>query len=358
MTELLNGIVNILQNGSVEAKIGVISGLLAIAGAIGWVAKVTVGWLIFSAKPAPVAPGGVVITEELLDQIIQKRVREALARDAGPGGESSANTAGLIRDAEAGLEDVAREGADGAAAVERFIETGETGRAKAMLRELAEQQAAEGAKVNAKAAERYRRLGALAFLDSTQEAMAAYARATELDPEDPEGWNMLGALQLRTGALDAAKGSFERVLALGNRLADKSIQARATVFLGWINFTKGNMTTAEQLSEQAVELAKAASDQKQEMQALGNLAVIYRTRGELDRAEAMFLKGLEIDEALGRKEGMAAKTGNLGSLYQQQGDTARACQHWARARDLFREIGSPTAEQVAKALRDFGCPDA
>jgi len=71
----------------------------------------------------------------------------------------------------------------------------------------------------------------------------------------------------------------------------------------------------------------------------------------------MYLRARDLNDELGRKEGVAINSGNLGNLYQQRGDTARACQHWARARDLFREIGSPTAEQVEGWMRNAGCPE-
>jgi len=185
------------------------------------------------------------------------------------------------------------------------------------LAEKAAADEAEGAAANKRAARRYRQIGALAFLHDTHKAMAAYAKAVELDPEDPDGWNRLGLLQKRTGALDAATRSFERVLALGNKAGRKDVEAAAS----------------------------------------GNLGAIYLTRGELDRAEEMYLQSLKIETELGRKEGMAQDNGNLGTLYQQQGDTARACQHWRTARDLFREIGSPTAAQVEGWMRDAGCPE-
>lgn len=75
----------------------------------------------------------------------------------------------------------------------------------------------------------YRQKGAFALVHDTHAAMAAYARAAELGPDDPDGWNRLGQLQLRTWwALDAAVQSFERVLSLGNELVDKEGQARTT----------------------------------------------------------------------------------------------------------------------------------
>ena len=48
-----------------------------------------------------------------------------------------------------------------------------------------------------------------------------YAEVVKLDPEDPDGWNMLGLLRTRVGDLDGAIAAFERVLALSNKTKDK-----------------------------------------------------------------------------------------------------------------------------------------
>jgi protein O-GlcNAc transferase len=56
----------------------------------------------------------------------------------------------------------------------------DTGKAKDLFRKEAER--AELA--TKQGAEAYRNLGALAFLDNTQEALAAYQRATALDPDN------------------------------------------------------------------------------------------------------------------------------------------------------------------------------
>jgi tetratricopeptide (TPR) repeat protein len=266
------------------------------------------------------------------------------------------------------------------------------------IEELIAERARARERIAADEAALYRQKGAFAFLHDTHAAMAAYAKATELDPDDPDGWNRLGALQLRTGALDAAINSFERVLGLSNKLSDKTWEAKATGNLGLIYRRRGELDRAEAMHLKSLEIEKELGRKEGVAKQSGNLGLIYRTRGELDRAEAMFKRDLELSEELGSKEGQARATGNLGliyetrgeldraeamshkcielakeigkketqaieygnlgSLYQQQGDTARACKHWARARDLFREIGmAPQVEQVEGWMRDAGCPE-
>ena len=74
---------------------------------------------------------------------------------------------------------------------------GRTEEATGLLRTIAEEKAAAGAAANREAAAAYRHLGAMAFLINTQEALSAYTRAVELDPDEPDGWNQLGHLQSR-----------------------------------------------------------------------------------------------------------------------------------------------------------------
>ncbi len=76
--------------------------------------------------------------------------------------------------------------------------------------EKAEQSAQRGAAA-------LRNLGALAYLDSTQEALQAYRRAVQLDPDNADGWNRLGHLLSRIGALDEAIDAYRKVLKLGEQ---------------------------------------------------------------------------------------------------------------------------------------------
>lgn len=136
-------------------------------------------------------------------------------------------------------------------------------------------------------AEAYRNLGALAYLDNTQESLKAYRRATELDPDNAEGWNMLGLLLSRVGDLDEAIIAYNKVLILGNNHE-----------IAW---------------------------------SYGNLGVVYYTRGELDKAIEFYQKGLAIQIKLGDKQGMAKKYGNLGNVYFTQNNLDKAAEFYQKS---------------------------
>jgi protein O-GlcNAc transferase len=225
------------------------------------------------------------------------------------------------------IEELRQGAAQGTPGMERalaMLREGEFEAAEALFAAIGEAKAAEGAAANKEAAHAFRNLGNIAFLHDTDKAMRAYVKATELDPDDPDGWNQLGLLQRRAGELDASVRSFEHVLALGNRLEDRGWVAAATGNLGLIYRRRGDLEQAEAMHRKSLALNEAL-DRKEGMATdYGNLGLIYQTRGDLDQAEAMHRKSLAIEEALGRNEGMANQYGNLGLIYQKRGDLDQA----------------------------------
>lgn len=147
----------------------------------------------------------------------------------------------LARDLSAAIDTLAA--ASKVCALE-LMETGDNSAAdEALAALIAELERVRG-KAAVNEAALYRQRGVLAFLRDAQLALRHYARACELDPDDAEGWNRLGHMQLRVGELDAAIASYEKVLALGNRTADKTWTAVATGNLGIVYVKKGDMPKA------------------------------------------------------------------------------------------------------------------
>lgn len=136
---------------------------------------------------------------------------------------------------------------------------GQTEAAKQIFAKTVEAKSIEGAAANRGAAEAARHLGALAFLDNTEEALRWYRRAVELDLANADGWNLLAQLYYRTGQIDQAQGALRKVVAFGEANRDPEAIAMGT----------------------------------------GNLGNAYQTRGELDRAEEMYKKSLALFKTLG-----------------------------------------------------------
>ena len=197
----------------------------------------------------------------------------------------------------------------------------------------AEQQAKLGA-------EALRNLGALAFLDNTQEALQAYRRATQLDPGNAEGWNRLGHLLFRVGDLTEAIAAYNTVKVLGEQHGDKREIAAAYGNLGNVYRIRGDLDKAIEFQQKALKLEEDLSNKQGMANAYGNLGIVYKTRGDLDKAIEFYQKTLKLEEDLGNKEGMAANYGNLGIIYKIRGDLDKAIEFQQQALKLEEDLGN------------------
>ncbi|MGR0480186.1 MAG: tetratricopeptide repeat protein [Candidatus Electronema sp. V4] len=219
------------------------------------------------------------------------------------------------------------------------LQQGDTAKAQAIFAEVLRSKEAEGRKANTEAAEAARHLGALAFMNNPKEALAAYQKAVQLDPDNADGWNWLGILLGRTGELVQAEAACRKVLALGEAHQDKEWQAKAIGNLGGVYYRRGELDKAEEMYRKALELDEALGRKEGMAAAYGNLGSVYLTRGELDKAEEMYRKSLALHEALGRKEGMASNYSNLGVVYNTWGDLDKAEEVCRKSLEINEALG-------------------
>lgn len=270
------------------------------------------------------------------------------------------------------------------------LEQGNTAKAQAIFAEVLNTKEAEGQKANKEAAAVARHLGALAFGNNPKEALVAYQKSVQLDPENTDGWNQLGSLFLRTGELPQAEAAYHKVLALCEVHNDSERRAEALANLGNVYFTRGELNKAEEMHKRALglnaafgrkegmaanhdklgdvyftrkELNKAekmyknalelnqALDSKEGMaKNYSNLGCVYYLRNESYNAEEMQKKSLKLNEARGAKEDMAANYANLGSVYKQRGNFTQAEDAWKKSLMLYQEMGSPNVKMVQQLL--------
>jgi tetratricopeptide (TPR) repeat protein len=224
-----------------------------------------------------------------------------------------------------------------------MLEKGRTEEAAAIFQAVAERKE----KDIEKAAAAYRHLGALAFLDDTQKSLSAYRRATELEPNNAEGWKQLGNLLFRIGKLDEAEAAYRKVESLGEAADDRELLAAAYNGLGLVYQTRGDLNDAEAMHKKALVLEESLGRKAGMAADYGNLGIIYKTRGDLTHAEAMHKKALALSEAIGSKKGTAVGYGNLGATYGARGDLDDAEAMYRRSFALFQEIGAThDAEEI------------
>lgn len=222
-------------------------------------------------------------------------------------------------------------------------------------------KAAEAVRTNSRktAAATLRNAGALTFMNNTQDALSAYHRATELDPDDMDGWNQLGHLLYRVGDLNEAEQAYVRVGELATKMGDKKADAASLGNLGNLFLTRGDLNRAEEAYKKSLAFNTELGRKEGMASTHGNLGVLYSQRGDFDRAKDAYEKGLALDIELGRKEGMAMKYRNLGILHRIRDELALACENWRKARNLFAEVGIPHQLKKCEAwMGEVGCPNS
>jgi tetratricopeptide (TPR) repeat protein len=199
-------------------------------------------------------------------------------------------------------------------------------------------------------AESYRNLGVLAFLDNTQEALQSYRRATQLDPDNTDGWIRLGYLLIRVGDLTEAIAVYNTVSTLGEKHGLKQEIAAAYENSGNVYQTLGDLDKAIEFQQKSLKLYEDLGRVEGMALNYGNLGNVYLTRGDLDKAIEFQQKALKLDEDLGNKEGMAIDYGNLGNVYKLQGNKTEAKRYYLMSIELFKQLGSPNVKAVQTLL--------
>jgi len=226
-----------------------------------------------------------------------------------------------------------------------------------------------------RAAAASRRKGKEQFWRDPVKSLSAYRRATELNPNNEEGWNQLGRLLQRAEDIDAAlvayqhaekvavanqnqdwlaismdniggvyqlKGEFEKTEYYYNRAlelgADKARSASTYSRLGSLKMVRGDLVEAQSLFLQSLKLFKEVGDKEEIAGQYGRLGIVYRHYGDLDKSESYHLKALKIQKKLKSKSRVAGQYSSLALLYRDRGDSEKSEQYHLQAMELYESL--------------------
>ncbi len=303
------------------------------------------------------ALGGVAVVLTIALFAIHRRWRAAAARSKSARSDTEilkeelrrrlSETGALLADGIAGAPTMgaseAFEGDMQAAARTLLLDAG--GR-RAKAKELLRQRVDGNVKLNGSEAGYWRQLGALALLDSTADAVAAYARAAELAPEDPEAQMLAGVLHLRTGNLAAAEAAFRRQIALGDGAAGGFARYRGHTMLGDVQAMRGEHDAALASYAQAQREVRALLGHKAEQVGLqrdlsvtcDRIGDMHAGKGDVDAALACYRESLMIAEALAEAEAgnpawqhdLSVSHDRIGEMLEKQGDREAALESFRK----------------------------
>lgn len=301
--------------------------------------------LFGKTKPPDPPSGNAAQTAEIVDALVTKYKTELDQRDQ--------TIATLTNTVEAlATEQNDPDAPQGISEALASLEQGDTAKAEAIFAEILKTKEAEGQASLKEAAQAAKHIGTLAYLHDTEKALAAYKKASQLDPDDADAWNKLGHLLLRTGDLAGAERAFNKVLALGNITEDRQVIAAATGNLGIAAQIRGNLNQAEDYHQQALTIGTELDSKEDNAASLGNLAFIAKARGNLQQAEDYLSQSLTLNTELGHKEGMARDLGNLGIIALSQDELDLAEDRHQQSLAISTELGRK--EGMACQLGNLG----
>ncbi len=288
---------------------------------------------------------------------LRERLRRRLAEPSAPftSPASAAPTVGASEAFEADIEAVAKT---------VLIEAGgQRAKAKHLLRKRLNGHGQGNRSLNGSEAAYWRQLGALSLLDSTQDALAAYARAADLAPDDPQAQMLLGVLCLRTGRLEAAEAAFRRQMGLAEgKDGGEVVRYRAGTMLGDVLVAKGDEDEALLAYDAAQREASALAEKEPENPAYQrDVSVTYdrigellSAKGQLDLALESYRRSLEIAEALAKRDpanagwqrDLSVGHDRIGDVLERMGDLDGALAAYRRGLALAETLARRDPERL------------
>ncbi len=149
-----------------------------------------------------------------------------------------------------------------------------------------------------------------------EEATAAYQRAIELDEKYAAPWNGLGNVYAGLGRHEEALAAFQKAIALDEKLA------YPWNGLGNVYYQQGRHEEALAAYQKAIAL-----DEKYAYP-LNNLGNVYRDLGRHEEAIAAYQKAIALDEKF------AYPWNGLGLVYENRGEYEQAVDHYRKALEI------------------------
>ncbi|MFE0044096.1 AfsR/SARP family transcriptional regulator [Streptomyces albireticuli] len=200
--------------------------------------------------------------------------------------------------------------------------------------------------------------GALALRDFT----TAHALLTEalthgraLASRGIEAYTLgfLGLALLATGRAEEGLARCREAVAVTRVTGDVAGQANALHNLAQVCLRTGRMSETFDHLHESLRLWRGTGSRFREGLLLGAIAQAHNLSGRPVEAAEHAARARDIAEARGDAGILARALAQLGHAHRAQGDTDRAREHYHRAEGVFRELGLPDADDIARHLREL-----
>jgi tetratricopeptide (TPR) repeat protein len=190
------------------------------------------------------------------------------------------------------------------------------------------------------------------------EAVAHYSEALELYLESGDRPGAAGALsnmggaEVKQGRYDSAETHLLQAIEVFRELHGLNGEANVLDGLGSLATRRGDIERALDYHRQALAIFREIGDRDSEACAQNGLGEAFQAAGDPARARAAFADALAIaaEEDVDDREEQARAHAGLAEVHRALGALDEAREHYAAARELWVELGSPRADDMAARL--------
>lgn len=200
--------------------------------------------------------------------------------------------------------------------------------------------------------------GALALRDFTaahamlSEALT-HGRALASRGIEAYALGFLGLVLLGTGRAEEGLAHCREAVAVTRATGDVAGRANALHNLAQVCLRTGRTSDAFDILHESLRLWRETGSRYREGLLLGALAEAHNLAGRPAEAAEHAERARGIAEARGDAGILARALAQLGTAHRARGDADRAREHYRRAESVFRELGLPDADDIARRLREL-----
>ncbi len=175
-------------------------------------------------------------------------------------------------------------------------------------------------------------IGNIQNLSSSRQALQAYKKASDIDPENVKAYSRQGHVYRQLKQFDLAEKAYKRVQSFGNQ--STANQALTLAKFGVLNVSKGKLVEAEDAFNESLSIYKKIQDDAGIANMSFNLANLYKGSERFVQAENYYKTALTNFTELNGFKKMADIHAALGGLYQSMQLNTKAQKQYEIALEL------------------------
>ena len=175
-------------------------------------------------------------------------------------------------------------------------------------------------------------IGNIQNLSSSRQALQAYQKASEIDPENITAYSRQGDVHRQLKQLDLAEKAYKRVQSFANQ--STANQALTLSNFGLLNVSKGKLVEAEDAFNEALSIYKKIEDDNGIAETSFNLANLYKSSERFAQAESYYKTALANFSERNEFKKLADTHAALGGLFQAMKLTTKAQDQYQTALEI------------------------